>query len=111
MAPSVLIVATLDTKGVEAHFVRTKLAACGVSTTLVDAGTLNPPHTPPDVGREVVLARAGTSMDELRASGDRATAVRAAATVSCWVCSGSEVRRAPPLLPKRCAPCPSAFPS
>jgi uncharacterized protein (UPF0261 family) len=80
MAPSVLIVATLDTKGVEAHFVRTKLAACGVSTTLVDAGTLNPPHTPPDVGREVVLARAGTSMDELRASGDRATAVRAAAT-------------------------------
>ena len=80
MAPSVLIVATLDTKGAEAHFVRTKLAACGVATTLVDAGTLHPPHTTPDVTREQVLAHAGTSLGELQASGERATAVRAAAT-------------------------------
>ena len=79
MAPSVLIVATLDTKGAEAHFVRTKLAACGVATTLVDAGTLHPPHTTPDVTREQVLAHAGTSLDALRANGERAVAVRAAA--------------------------------
>ena len=77
MAPSVLIVATLDTKGAEAHFVRTKLAACGVATTLVDAGTLHPPHTTPDVTREQVLAHAGTSLDALRANGERAVAVRA----------------------------------
>ncbi len=79
MRPRVLIVATLDTKGVEADFVRRRLEACGVATLLADAGTLGAPLAKPDVEREELLRRAGSSLEELRAKGDRGEAVRAAA--------------------------------
>lgn len=79
MRPRVLIVATLDTKGVEADFVRRRLEACGVATLLADAGTLGAPLARPDVEREELLRRAGSSLEELRAKGDRGEAVRAAA--------------------------------
>ncbi|MEY2745969.1 MAG: hypothetical protein RL112_1011 [Planctomycetota bacterium] len=79
MAPGVLIVATLDTKGVEADYVRGKLAACGVPTILADAGTLGEPRARPDVAREELLRRAGASLEALRAKGERGAAVAAAA--------------------------------
>jgi len=79
MQPRVLIVATLDTKGVEADFVRRRLEACGVATLLADAGTLGAPLAKPDVEREELLRRAGSSLEELRAKGDRGEAVRTAA--------------------------------
>ena len=79
MAPRVLIVATLDTKGVEADFVRARLEACGVATLLADAGTLGEPRARPDVPRADLLRRAGADPEALRTRGDRGAAVQAAA--------------------------------
>jgi uncharacterized protein (UPF0261 family) len=75
----VLLLATLDTKGVEAAFVRDRLRELGVEVRLVDCGTLAAPSVAPDVPREAVLAAAGTSLEAVRAVGDRAHAVQAAA--------------------------------
>lgn len=75
----VLLLATLDTKGVEAAFVRDRLRELGVEVRLVDCGTLAAPSVEPDVPRETVLAAAGTTLDAVRANGDRAHAVQSAA--------------------------------
>ncbi|MBM3991387.1 MAG: UPF0261 family protein [Planctomycetes bacterium] len=75
----VLLFATLDTKGVEAAFVRDRLRELGVETRLVDCGTLQPPTVAPDVSAEALLGAAGTTLEALRAKDDRAHAVQAAA--------------------------------
>jgi len=76
---SVLVLATLDTKGHEAAFVRDELGAAGVAATLVDCGALGEPQVAPDVAREAVFRAAGTSLAEVRARGERGLAVDAAA--------------------------------
>src|SRR5262249_22304944 len=75
----VYVLATLDTKGPEAAFVRDALAARGVASVLVDTGCLGDPAVAPDLPRERVFEAAGISRDELVARGDRASAVGAAA--------------------------------
>ncbi len=76
---SVLLVGTLDTKGVEFQFVRDLLHEAGVSTLVIDAGVMGPPYFAPDVPRERVFAAAGTSFEEIRRTGDRGRAIEAAA--------------------------------
>ncbi|MDP6538766.1 MAG: Tm-1-like ATP-binding domain-containing protein [Planctomycetota bacterium] len=76
---SVFLVATLDTKGAEAAFVRSELAAQGVAVRLVDAGCLGTPQVTADLSREEVFAAAGTSLAEMVAGGDRGEAVTRAA--------------------------------
>jgi len=75
----VLLIGTLDTKGVEIAFVRDRLRACGVETIVMDAGILGEPALPADVSRDEVFTAAGASLEELRASADRGRAVAAAA--------------------------------
>jgi uncharacterized protein (UPF0261 family) len=75
----VLLVGTLDTKGVEIQFVRDLLHEAGVSTLVIDAGVMGPPFFAPDVPRERVFAAAGTSLEEIQRAGDRGRAVEAAA--------------------------------
>jgi uncharacterized protein (UPF0261 family) len=76
---AVHVIATLDTKGQEATYVRDHLARLGVATVLVDVGCLNEPESPADIGREQVFRAADTSLEKMRAQGDRATAITAAA--------------------------------
>jgi uncharacterized protein (UPF0261 family) len=76
---SVLLVGTLDTKGVEFQFVRDLLHEAGVATLVIDAGVIGPPHFTPDVPRERVFAAAGTSLADIQRSGDRGQAIEAAA--------------------------------
>ena len=73
---SVLVFATLDTKGREAAFIRDLLEGWRVRTTLVDVGSLAPPTVPPDVTREQIFALAGTAPE---AMADRGEAVTCAA--------------------------------
>lgn len=75
----VLLIGTLDTKGVEIAFVRDRLRACGVETIVMDAGILGEPALPADVSRDEVFTAAGASLEELRVSADRGRAVAAAA--------------------------------
>jgi len=76
---SVYLLATLDTKGHEAAFVRERLMEHGVHVKLVDVGSLDPPQVPADVNRDDVFRAAGTSAAEVAARGDRGRAVASAA--------------------------------
>ena len=75
---SVHLVATLDTKGPEAAFVRDILKAHGVATVMIDAGCLGAPTIVADVPRDEVFDAAGTTLADLVARGDRGAAVTAA---------------------------------
>ena len=76
---SVLLVGTLDTKGVEVGFVRDRLIAAGVPVLVMDAGVMGPPAFVPDIPREQVFAATGTTADAVKAAGDRGRAVTLAA--------------------------------
>jgi uncharacterized protein (UPF0261 family) len=75
----IILIGTLDTKGVEFQFVRDLLQAHGHATLVIDAGVLAPPHFTPGVPRETVFAAAGTSLDAIVKANDRGLAVEAAA--------------------------------
>ncbi len=75
----VLLVGTLDTKGIEFEFVRDLLDETGVGTFVIDAGVMGAPYFTPDVSRERVFAAAGTSLEAVQRAGDRGKAIEAAA--------------------------------
>lgn len=76
---SILLFATLDTKGPEAAFVRDRLRACGVDVRLVDTGCLGDPSIVADVTRAEFFEHGPRSLAELREVADRGQAVSAAA--------------------------------
>src|SRR5262249_44013489 len=78
-AMAVLLLGTLDTKGVEYAFVRDLLAQRGVPTLTMDAGVLRPPLFAPDVPRDEVYAAAGTTAAAIQQAADRRRAIEAAA--------------------------------
>jgi uncharacterized protein (UPF0261 family) len=67
--PSVVLLGTLDTKGPEHAYVRDRLRDAGVHVILVDVGVLDMPTVEPDVAAHVVARAAGTTIEELRATG------------------------------------------
>lgn len=75
--PTVVLVGTLDTKGVEYAFLREQLQARGVEVVVVDAGVHDPVGLEPDVTRDEVARAAGADSAELAAAGDRGAAVTA----------------------------------
>ena len=79
MAASALIVASLDSKAAEAVFIRDRLAAEGIATTLLDFGVGGEPPLPPDIAAAEVARRGGAELGALRAAGDRAAAIDAMA--------------------------------
>jgi uncharacterized protein (UPF0261 family) len=72
---TIVLVGTLDTKGKEYEYLRSRLRAEGVEVLLVDAGIVGPPLAEPDIAREVVAAAAGADVKDLAARGDRGAAV------------------------------------
>jgi uncharacterized protein (UPF0261 family) len=75
--PTVVLVGTLDTKGVEYAFLRARLVAQGVDVIVVDAGVHEPVGLEPDVSRDEVARAAGADAAALAAAGDRGAAVTA----------------------------------
>lgn len=75
---AILLIGTLDTKGVEFQFVRDCLVRAGQACLVLDAGVLRPPTFVPDIAAEQVYAAAGASLAELRRTGDRGRAIDAA---------------------------------
>ena len=76
---SVYLLATLDTKGREAEFVRDALRSHGVDTKLIDTGCIGSPATQADVSRKEVFEAAGTTLSAMVEKADRGTAVTRAA--------------------------------
>jgi uncharacterized protein (UPF0261 family) len=77
--PAVYLLATLDTKGAEAAFLRDRLIEAGVSVRVVDVGALGTPAIAADIPREEVFRQAETSLEEIQGRKDRGDAVTAAA--------------------------------
>jgi uncharacterized protein (UPF0261 family) len=77
--PSVYLLATLDTKGREAAFVRDLLTSWDVPVTLVDVGAMGVPAVTADIPRERVFELAGTSLADVQRKADRGEAVTRAA--------------------------------
>ncbi|GAB4430920.1 MAG: Tm-1-like ATP-binding domain-containing protein [Anaerolineae bacterium] len=75
MTKTILIIGTLDTKGVEFGFVRELIAARGHATILLDAGVTGEPQIPADISAAEVAEAGGGSLAELRAAGDRGAAL------------------------------------
>ncbi|MFF4454346.1 Tm-1-like ATP-binding domain-containing protein [Streptomyces goshikiensis] len=72
---SVVLVGTLDTKGVEYGWLRERLLRAGVEVVLVDTGIMDEPRVPSDIPREAVARAAGTELSDLRTAADRGAAV------------------------------------
>ena len=80
MSASVHIIGTLDTKGAEIGYLRDRLRALGVATTVVDSGILGEPiaielDPERDISRAQAAAYGGTSIEALRNAGSRGRAV------------------------------------
>ncbi|MBL9123489.1 MAG: Tm-1-like ATP-binding domain-containing protein, partial [Planctomycetaceae bacterium] len=76
---SVFILATLDTKGEEAAFLRDQLVRARVPVTLVDTGALGTPAVTADIARREVFAAAGADLTEVAQARDRGQAISLAA--------------------------------
>jgi len=76
---SVYLLATLDTKGREAEFLRDRLRQLGPSVKLVDVSCLGEPQVAADVASEEVFRAAGASRADSRLRADRGRAVNVAA--------------------------------
>ncbi|WP_327740012.1 Tm-1-like ATP-binding domain-containing protein [Streptomyces nojiriensis] len=72
---NVVLVGTLDTKGVEYGWLREGLLRAGAEVVLVDTGIMGEPRVPADVPREAVARAAGTELPDLRTAADRGAAV------------------------------------
>jgi uncharacterized protein (UPF0261 family) len=77
MMPTIVLIGTLDTKGVEYDYLRARLREDGCVVLLVDAGVMGEPLARPDITRGEVARAAGADVAALAAAGDRGAAVEA----------------------------------
>ncbi len=75
--PTIALLGTMDTKGVEHGFVAGLIRARGHRTLVIDLGTDGPPQLAPDISREEVAALAGLDLAAIVARHDRGEAVAA----------------------------------
>lgn len=62
---TIVLLGTLDTKGIEYDFLRDRLMEAGVEVTLIDAGVIGEPKATPDITREEVARAAGEDVEAL----------------------------------------------
>ncbi|MEZ5962492.1 MAG: Tm-1-like ATP-binding domain-containing protein [Planctomycetota bacterium] len=74
MSKTVAVLATLDTKGAEAEFLRQQIGKLGGKAMLVDLGVLGQPATRADVAREDVARAGGSELAQLQKQPTRETA-------------------------------------
>src|SRR6478609_2589457 len=76
MTNTVLLIGTLDTKGREVAYLRDKLRSMGANTIVLDSGVMGEPvDIIPEVPQQQVAKAAGSTLEWLRNSGNRATAM------------------------------------
>ncbi len=72
---TVVVVATLDTKGEAAAYLRDEIASWGLDTILIDPGVLGRPTVKADISREEVAQAAGTTLADLIAQGKKGVCI------------------------------------
>ena len=75
--PTIAILGTMDTKGVEHGFVADVIKKRGHNVLVIDVGTLEEPRIKPDISRTEVAIAAGVDLGALVARRDRGEAVAA----------------------------------
>ncbi|MBM3458944.1 MAG: UPF0261 family protein [Armatimonadetes bacterium] len=89
------LVATLDTKGQEAAFLRERLEMAGLQVLVLHCGT-HEPQFPPEVSNAEIAAAGGGLLAELRRRGDRgeavATLARGAAALAAQLYAGRRIQ-------------------
>jgi uncharacterized protein (UPF0261 family) len=75
VAKRILVVGTLDTKGIEVGFLKEQIEQRGHETTLMDIGILGQPLCPADITRQEVVQASGMDLQEAIVAGDRQKAV------------------------------------
>jgi uncharacterized protein (UPF0261 family) len=71
----IALIGTLDTKGGEVRFLKERLESLGLKALVIDVGIAGMPLFEPDVRREEIALRGGTSIEALLAGKDRGSAV------------------------------------
>lgn len=67
----IVVLATLDTKGIEARYVKEQIEKMGASALIVDVGVVGQPATRADITREEVAEAGGTALSKLLENPDR----------------------------------------
>ena len=75
--PTVVLLGTLDTKGVEYDYVRRLLLDLGCEVVVIDAGVRGQARYPVDISADEVAEAAGADRSSLAAAGDRGIALAA----------------------------------
>ena len=75
MLKTILLLGTMDTKGLEFGYVKDKITEKGHNTIVLDAGVLGTPLLEPDISHEEVAQAAGTSVRDLVAQGKEGVAI------------------------------------
>jgi uncharacterized protein (UPF0261 family) len=71
---TIVVLATLDTKGIEAEYVREQIERMGAAALVIDVGVVGKPAARADVPREEVAQAAGTPLARLLENPDREVA-------------------------------------
>ncbi len=71
---TIIVLATLDTKGQEAQFVKEEIENRGHSVVIIDTGVVGKPYFEADIPREEVAKKGGRSLSELLKRPDRKVA-------------------------------------
>lgn len=71
---TIVVLATLDTKGGEAQYIKERLEAAGDKALIMDAGVVGEPACTPDISREEVAGAGGRELAELLDHPDREVA-------------------------------------
>jgi uncharacterized protein (UPF0261 family) len=83
---TVLIIGTLDTKGEECIYIRELLRKSGLTSLLIDTGSMGEPITRGDISREEVASRAGFSLRKLVETRDKGKIIQAMTDgLTAWV--------------------------
>jgi uncharacterized protein (UPF0261 family) len=77
MEKQLLVIATLDTKGREAAYVKDCIKRAGIHPILMDIGTLEEPFIPPDITRAEVVEAGGYHWENLVKEKNRSSAFKA----------------------------------
>ena len=76
MTETIAIIATCDTKGEEARYLKQRIESCDLKGLVVDSGIRGEPvFVEPDVTRDEVVAYSGMAIEELLEAGSRGAAV------------------------------------
>jgi uncharacterized protein (UPF0261 family) len=80
MPKNIVIVGALDTKGREFAFLKERIEAAGLSTTVIDFGVMDAPTLQPDIARDEVARAGGGDMSRLANGDHKDEAMRTMAT-------------------------------